>query len=97
MRMPRDLGPRMQDVAQGLVDWYAATYGPARARRYLGSCARHGLALPPSPPAAPARWKGRLVVAALLLSLAVLGSSLALSTSGLVPRQSHIEVKHESR
>ncbi|MFN7974789.1 MAG: hypothetical protein U0166_20970 [Acidobacteriota bacterium] len=96
MRMPRDLGPRMQAAAQDLVDWYAATYGPNRARRYLGACARHGLALPPCPPASPWRWKAGLAIAALLLALGAAGA-LGLSTSSLVSRQSHIEVQHESR
>lgn len=73
MRMPRDLGPRMQAAAQELVDWYAATYGPARARCYLGTCEKHGLALPPSPPASAARWKAGLAIAALLLGLVLLG------------------------
>lgn len=61
-------GPWLQAAAQALVDWYAATYGPVRARRYLGaSCQKRGLTLPEVPPRAARSPRWMAIVVALLL------------------------------
>lgn len=73
MRFSKDCGRRMQAAAQAMVDWYASTYGAARARRYLGSCEAHGLAVPAAPRREPVRWKVLAIAAALLLALASAG------------------------
>lgn len=83
----------MQGAAQALVDWYAAAYGPRRARRYLGGCERRGLRVPP----VPERRRGAVVIAV----AAVL--AIALAATGYVGVQAagqlstRTEVHHEQR
>lgn len=91
-----DRGRQLQDAAQAMVDWYSASYGPRRARRYLGACERRGLRLPE----AAGRGKAsRPLVIGIALALLVLGSlGLGEMARTVAPgRAARQEVLHEHR
>lgn len=68
-------------LAQGLVDLYATTYGPRRARRYLGSCERQGLVIPEVPQRPAPAGRSMLAVAlAMVLFVTGIASCGALQT-----------------
>lgn len=89
-------GRRLQAAAQSMVDWYAAAYGPRRARRYLGACARHGLRLPADPGQGRSRWLLAGGVALLLLVVVTCGLGDVAGKLAL-PGAERTEVAHERR